>query len=87
MGSSGLLSLPRPGDFGPLSVKIPCASTGPNVNANSGIGREREAQLVRRVRELEEEVRVLRVDSDKQVRFFPLTFFVLHGADEAHRKR
>ena len=33
-----------------------------------GPGRDREGQFVRRVRELEEEVRVLKVDNEKQVR-------------------
>ena len=35
-------------------------------------GRDREAQLVRRVRELEEEVRTLKVENEKQVCFYGL---------------
>ncbi len=31
-------------------------------------GRDREAQFLRRIRELEEEVRLVRVENDKQVR-------------------
>jgi hypothetical protein len=42
--------------------------TSPVPPANGGMGREREAQFIRRVRELEEEVRVLKADGEKQVR-------------------
>jgi hypothetical protein len=38
--------------------------------------RDREAQLSRRVKELEEELRVMRVENEKQVGIFVLTDYV-----------
>jgi hypothetical protein len=60
MGASGILQ-PRPGqtvlDFGALNINVPVPALNPG----------REAQLLRRIRELEEESRMLRVDNEKQV--------------------
>ena len=59
----------RPGvttiDFNALNINIPPV---PSPVAALNPGRDRESQLVRRVRELEEEVRVLRVENEKQAR-------------------
>lgn len=65
MGASGMLQ-PRPGQ-GPLDFPgvniVPPHSPIPPLN----VGRDHEAQLLRRVRELEEENRVLRAYVEKQV--------------------
>ncbi|KDQ59448.1 hypothetical protein JAAARDRAFT_33011 [Jaapia argillacea MUCL 33604] len=50
-------------DLSALNINIPPV---PPPVAALNAGRDREAQLVRRVRELEEDVRVLRVDNEKQ---------------------
>lgn len=52
-----------PVDIGALNINVPPAPSAPPTG-----GRDREAQLVRRVRELEEDVRLMRVENDKQVR-------------------
>lgn len=68
MGAS--LVLQRPGgqqpvvDLGALNINIPSVPT-PMAALNAG--RDREAQLLRRIRDLEEELRVARVENDKQV--------------------
>lgn len=68
MGTS--LVLQRPGgqqpavDLGALNINIPSV---PAPMAALNAGRDREAQLLRRIRDLEEEVRVARVENDKQV--------------------
>lgn len=57
---------PRPvPDFGSLNLNVPPAPTAP-------IGRDREAQLTKRVRELEEDAKVLRAENESQVRDFGL---------------
>ena len=65
MGASGMLQ-PRPGqgtaEFGGVNIAPP-HSPIPPLN----VGRDHEAQLLRRVRELEEENRVLRANNEKQV--------------------
>lgn len=69
MGAS--LVLQRPGgqqpavDLGALNINIPSIPT-PMAALNTG--RDREAQHLRRIRDLEEELRVARVENDKQVR-------------------
>lgn len=54
-----------------------------------GPGRDREGQLVRRVRELEEEVRVLKADNEKQVRLpiISQTSRTADGVDQIYRKQ
>lgn len=51
-------------DLGALNLNVPPAPQA--ISALSG-GRDRESQLLRRIRELEEEVRVVRAENDKQV--------------------
>jgi hypothetical protein len=59
MGASGLLTLPRTGGQQQAAT--------PN-SVDLGPRRDREAQLTRRTRELEEEVRILKEENAKQVR-------------------
>lgn len=54
-----------PVDIAALKISVPPV-VQPTPQANAG--RDQEAQLLRRVRELEEEVRVMRVENEKQVR-------------------
>ncbi|KAH0830512.1 hypothetical protein J3R83DRAFT_1963 [Lanmaoa asiatica] len=67
MGAS--LVLQRPGgqqpavDLGALNINVPSV-LGPMTALNAG--RDREAQLSRRIRDLEEELRATRVENDKQ---------------------
>ncbi|KAF8559515.1 hypothetical protein OG21DRAFT_1452641 [Imleria badia] len=67
MGAS--LVLQRPGgqqpavDLGALNINLPSV---PAPMAALNAGRDREAQLLRRIRDLEEELRVARVENDKQ---------------------
>jgi hypothetical protein len=67
MGAS--LVLQRPGgqlpavDLSTLNINVPSVPT-PMAALNAG--RDREAQLSRRIRDLEEELRVARVENDKQ---------------------
>lgn len=69
--------IPRPGqspvDIASLNINVPPVPPPVAVLNPVNPGRDREAQLVRRVRELEEEVRVVRIENEKQVRGF---FFV-----------
>lgn len=59
-------------DLASLNINVPPVPP-PVAALNPGNpGRDRESQLVRRVRELEEEVRTLRVENEKQVRFHDL---------------
>lgn len=71
MISSAMVSRPNqvPIDLASLNLNVP-----PPVAALSpvNLGRDREAQLVRRVRELEEELRAVRVENEKQVRSYSL---------------
>ena len=62
MAASTNLALP--------SMQPMMSLAGLNLNgiSQSGIGREREAQLQRRIRELEEEVRTVKVENEKHVR-------------------
>jgi len=68
MGAS--LVLQRPGgqqpavDLGALNINLPSVPT-PMAALNAG--RDREVQLLRRIRDLEEELRVTRGENDKQV--------------------
>lgn len=68
MGAS--LVLQRPGgqqpamDLGALNINIPSV---PAPMAALNAGRDRETQLLRRIRDLEEELRIARVENDKQV--------------------
>lgn len=54
-------------DIGALKINVPPPVVPSAAVANAG--RDQEAQLVRRVRELEEEVRVVRAENEKQVSF------------------
>jgi hypothetical protein len=51
-------------DLSALNINFP-AVPAPVTALN--VGRDREAQLLSRIRELEEDVRVVRVENDKQV--------------------
>lgn len=52
---------PRPvPDFGSLNLNVPPAPTAP-------ITRDKEAQLTKRIRELEEDTKVLRAENESQV--------------------
>lgn len=70
MGAS--LVLQRPGgqqsavDLSTLNVNIPSV---PAPMVALSVGRDRETQLLRRIRDLEEELRVARVENDKQVSY------------------
>lgn len=69
MGASALMQQragPSTIDFSSLNINVPPV---PAPMAALNPGRDREAQLVRRVRELEEEVRLVRAENEKQVRF------------------
>lgn len=72
MISSAVSPTPRPSqpaiDLASLNINVP--PMPPPVAALNPVhpGRDRETQLVRRVRELEEEVRTLKVENEKQVR-------------------
>ncbi len=57
---------PPPVDIAALNINVPPVLP-PLVPTNAGLTRDREAQLVRRVRELEEDVRTMRIENDKQV--------------------
>jgi len=66
MGASLMLSRPTPGppaDLSALNLNLPTVPT-PITPGNAG--RDREAQLLRRIRELEEEVRAVRTENEKQ---------------------
>lgn len=67
MGAS--LTMQRPGqstfDLSNLNLNLPPL---PPPVAPSNAARDREAQLVRRTKELEEELRTVRVENEKQVR-------------------
>lgn len=70
MISSNVLQRPAqppaaPVDIAALNINVPPPVPAPVAALNAG--RERDPQLVRRVRELEEEVRNLRAESEKQV--------------------
>ena len=52
-----------PVDIAALKINVPPVVPPPAANA----GRDQEAQLLRRVRELEEEVRAVRSENEKQV--------------------
>jgi hypothetical protein len=54
-------------DIAALKINVPVSP--PAATAN--IGRDQEAQLLRRVRELEEEVRMMRVENEKHVSGVP----------------
>lgn len=58
-----------PVDIASLNINVPVPPPVPAPVAALNGGRERDPQLVRRVRELEEEVRNLRTENEKQVRF------------------
>lgn len=70
MGAS--LVLQRPGgqqpavELGALNINIPSV---PAPMAAISAGRDRETQLLRRIRDLEEELRVARIENDKQVSY------------------
>ena len=84
MISSAVGPTPRPSqptiDLASLNINVPPVPP-PVAALNPGNpGRDREVQLVRRVRELEEEVRILKVENEKQVRLRVLfAFSGVHG--------
>jgi hypothetical protein len=66
----------RPGqtiDFSSLNLNAPVPSPVAALNP----GRDREAQLLRRVRELEEDVRCVKSENEKQVRVFLILWLIL----------
>ncbi|PIL23806.1 hypothetical protein GSI_13557 [Ganoderma sinense ZZ0214-1] len=69
MMSSTVIQRPTPTtpvDIASLNINVPVPSPVPAAVAAANAGRERDPQLVRRVRELEEEVRNLRTENEKQ---------------------
>ena len=64
LGATAQAAVP-PVDFPALTLNVPPPPPSPATP-----GRDRnEAQLIRRVRELEEELRTVRSENEKQVRF------------------
>ena len=53
---------PQPQDFNNLNMNVPTIPI-------PGINSAREAQYVKRIKELEEEIRLMKVENDKNVRF------------------
>lgn len=51
-------------DLSALNINLPAV---PALVTASNVGRDRETQLLARIRELEEEVRNIRTENDKQV--------------------
>ena len=74
MISSNVLQRPAPPpaqppvDIASLNINVPVSPAVPAPVAALNAGRDRDPQLVRRVRELEDEVRNLRAENEKQVR-------------------
>ncbi len=73
MISSTVLQRPAPPgqpqvDIASLNINVPMPPAVPAPVAALNAGRDRDPQLVRRIRELEEEVRNLRAENEKQVR-------------------
>lgn len=66
MGASALGQRPTPSTAA-LNLNVPPVPVPSAITALTP-ARDREAQLVRRVRELEEEVRTVKADNEKQVR-------------------
>jgi hypothetical protein len=62
-------------DFNALNINIPPV---PAPVAALNPGRDRESQLLRRVRELEEEVRVVRAENEKQARSVTFALDCVH---------
>ena len=73
MISSNVLQRPAPPaaqpavDIASLNINVPVPPAVPAPVAALNAGRDRDPQLVRRVRELEDEVRNLRAENEKQV--------------------
>jgi hypothetical protein len=71
VSASGLGS--RPGTMATLDATLPSifpqAAGIISQQASNPLGPERESQYVRRIRELEEELRLSRVENEKNVRF------------------
>lgn len=67
-----------PVDFATLNINGPSVVPPPPSNS----GRDRESQLLRRVRELEDELRIVRAENEKQVRIFNVRvlsiYLILH---------
>ena len=55
-----------PADLAALTINTPAVPAA--VAALNPPGRDREAQLLRRIRELEEDLRLSKVENEKQVR-------------------
>ena len=66
-------TIPRPpGDLGlHAQPHLPGVQTSPLIST----GRDRETQLLARIRELENEVRLVRSENDKQVNPFPFPHY------------
>lgn len=69
MGASHVLQRGNPlvSDLSALNLNAPPVPPMPGALNLGPTGRDREAQLLRRVRELEEEARLLRAENEKQV--------------------
>lgn len=62
----------RPGqavDLAALTINAPPIPS-PVATLNPNSSRDRETQLLKRIRDLEEEVRAVRIENEKQVRIF-----------------
>ena len=73
VSSAPLPTPPDIPDIAGLKINVPMSPPAATTN----VGRDQEAQLLRRVRELEEEVRLMRVDNEKHVS--ARTILVLHS--------
>ena len=62
MGASGLLQRPAPPELNNLNLNLPAIPI-------PGISPNREAQYTKRIKELEEELRLMKVENDKNVSF------------------
>lgn len=70
---------PQPPDFNNLNMNVPAISI-------PGINSAREAQYAKRIKELEEEIRLMKVENDKNVRlpnFCPVWVQLLIACIEA----
>lgn len=69
LGASAMMQRPGPPlDFSNLNINVPAV---PIPGINTG----REAQYVRRIKELEDELRLMRVDNEKNVCLIPFQLF------------
>jgi hypothetical protein len=66
---------PQPPDFNNLNMNVPAIPI-------PGINTAREAQYTKRIKELEEELRLMKVESDKNVSYAVLTCLLWSGAHD-----